>query len=122
MLSPPKSFKGITGKAATTHPVIRSKVSILIAAGKEDRTSYSDSKRLHKAFERFREIPKDPAERQEKQDLFFLEPDTSLVGTELLRARGLNVMQDIARFINLRLVAKQKDLPWSERKSPLSGS
>lgn len=114
LLSPPRSFKGITTQKALVNPVIRNGIAVLIAAGQQDRKSYSAAKRLHNSLERFREEPENIAEKT----LFFLEPDTSLTGADLLKGQGLRVAQDVAQFINLRLV-QNPDVPeWKFRRSP----
>ncbi|MDP7019295.1 MAG: alpha/beta fold hydrolase [Pirellulaceae bacterium] len=118
LLSPPASFKGLTNRAATMHPVVRGKLSALVVAGKRDRESYPDAKRLYRSFERYHEMLKSD---DDEQDLFLLEPDTSLSGADLLRGRGLDIGQKIGRFVELRLISKTKDFKWVERKSPLSG-
>jgi pimeloyl-ACP methyl ester carboxylesterase len=120
LLSPVRTFKGLTVQEALAHPDVRSKLSIMIVAGKQDNKSYSEAKRLHTSFENFH--PKkfvDDEDRRTKMDLFLVEPDTSLAGTKLLQA-ATKVPNNVANFVNLRLVAKEGEYSWSERKNPLS--
>ena len=120
LLSPKQSHKGFTLSKAMRHGVIRGGLSMMLVVGAQDRKALGDTKALHKQLERFHKEP--PAdERLDKKDLFKFETATSLQGTKLLRARGLNVNTFIARFIELRLVRKTEDYPWNERKSPLGG-
>jgi hypothetical protein len=115
------SFKGMTTREAMANPVIRSKLSILMVAGNEDSKGLAEGKRMHKAFESSR--PKvDEEDQREKLDLFLAEAETSLTGTKLLgngvRIGRSGVAQYIANFINLRLVAKQEELAWTDRTGP----
>ena len=76
-------------------------------------------------IEKAHPTPDDEKERVEKQSLFVIEPDTELAGTKLVdpRARlNISVSGAVAQFINLRLVAKQAEYPWAERKNPLAGN
>lgn len=122
LLSPLQSHKGLTIREAMGHPAVRSKLSVMIAAGADDNKSEAEAKRMFNSFQTYH--PKidenDQEEQRLKQDLFLVTPDTSLSGTELLGV-GLNLPANIARFIELRLVAKQDELPWSERRDPRGG-
>ncbi len=115
LLSPLQAFKGVTMREALMVPAIRSELSMMIAAGKQDSKGTSEAKRLHSSLENFRpKLPTDPEEIKKKQDLFLVQPETSLQGTKLLGS-GLPVMANIAKFIELRLMNKQADYPWSDR-------
>lgn len=119
LLSPIQSFKGLTLRDPLAHPVIRSQLSILIIAGANDSKSLNEAKRLHSSLQGFHgKLPDDPAERKLKQSLYFITPETKLVGTKLL-APGLNTAAAITEFINRRLIARQGDFPWTERRNPL---
>jgi alpha-beta hydrolase superfamily lysophospholipase len=122
LLSPRQTFEGISATQALAHRAITHKLSILIAAGKNDRRSYSDAKRIHSRLVRVRPTPPtDRAEKLRKQDLFFIDAETTLQGTKLL-GRALPINGNIAGFIELRLVRKREDFLWSERKSPIGGN
>ena len=122
LLSPRQTFEGISATKALAHPAITHKLSILIAAGKNDRRAYSDAKRIHSRLVRVRPTPPtDRAEKLRKQDLFFVDAETTLQGTKLL-GRALPINGNIAGFIELRLVRKREDFLWSERKSPIGGN
>jgi pimeloyl-ACP methyl ester carboxylesterase len=118
LLTPIQSFKGVTMREATLHPAVKSRISIMIVAGRQDSKGYNEARKLHKTFEAFHpKIDEDDLEEQrKKQDLFLRTPETSLAGTKLLGS-GLRVPNDIAVFINLRLVAKQDEFPWLERNT-----
>lgn len=121
LLTPMQSFRGITTRDPMAHPIIRSRLSIMLVAGSEDAKGRSEAKRLFKTLESSR--PKvDPDEQKQKLNLFLAEPQTSLTGTQLLSnsvkvGRG-TVGTYIANFINLRLVAKLDEFEWMERKAP----
>lgn len=111
LLSPSQSYKGVTTKGAMAHPIIRSKLSILMVAGQRGSDEMADAKRLHKSFERGRV--------EGEGDLRFYTPDTSLQGTRLFSA-NLNVHLMIRDFVRDRLVNKAQVFKWTDRKSPLS--
>ena len=50
--------------------------------------------------------------------MFFAPRETSLQGTKLLDAEGLNVLELIEGFVDLRIVKKANHFPWAERKNP----
>ena len=106
LISPSQSFKGLTTRAATSHPVVRRDLSIMIAAG-DGAKDYSDAKRLHRTFLRFHTDAS-------KRDLVFLPSETSLSGTQLLNARGLNADRNVGVFINERLVKRSDRFPWAD--------
>jgi len=119
LLSPPRSFKGMTNDLALKHPAVRgSAVSKMIIVGAKEREALSDAKRLHRAFERHHhKLPQDAskAEREEKLDLFLMELPTTLQGTKLL-AGALKTDLMIAKFIDLRLVKKSDEFEWAPRE------
>lgn len=121
LLSPLESFKGVTTRDALTHPIVKSRLSTLICVGKESPKELGDAKRIYNSLAKFHFQVKpqtDPEEAETKQDLFLVEDETSLQGTELL-AKGLQTPQEIGKFINRRLIAKMDDFEWMERKNPL---
>lgn len=118
LLSPPRTFKGITADAALKNPIVRGAVSTMIIVGANDRKAFGDAKSLHSALTRFHvRVPSDAsdAEKEDKMDLFLMEPATTLQGTKLL-AGALKSDLMIAKFIDLRLVKKSDDMPWKIRK------
>jgi hypothetical protein len=124
LLTPLNSFKGLTTREAMASPVVRSKLAMMLVAGNEDSKGLAEAKRMHKSFESSRpKVEDDPDEQRKKLDLFLAEADTSLTGTQLLE-NGVrvgprsSVAQYIANFINLRLVAKQEELAWTDRTGP----
>lgn len=119
LLSPTQAEKGLTTREALAHPALRSRISVMLVAGKEDSDSTRDAKRLQQTFQGSRpKLPSDPEEAKAKQDLFLVQPETKLKGTKLL-SQGLPVAQQIARFLDLRFVKKKAEYAWSERKNPL---
>ncbi len=99
----------------------RAEVSMLIVVGKSKSKSVRYAKRLHTMVQHPRTVLKRhfPDVKVEK-DLFYGALDTSLQGTKMLGARGLNLEQTIGKFIDLRLV--RRALPWKARQmDPYSG-
>ena len=89
----------------------------MILVGNKDRKSLSSANRVHKGLLRFRPPP--PADQRiSRQNLFYVKLDTSLRGTELLSAPGLEVHEKILKFIDLRLVRKSSKYPWVDRSKP----
>jgi len=122
LLSPRQTMERLSATKALAHGAITHRLSILMAVGENDRKSLSEVKRMYSRLEKIRpEPPKDPKERLRKKDLFFVTADTTLQGTDLL-GRALPINRNIAGFIDLRLVKKREDFPWSQRKNPVGGN
>jgi len=109
MISPEWSFKSLNLSAALGNPDVRSRLSILILAGKQKSDSDKAAKRVHSAFKRYHTEPS----KKEDRDLFLGSLDTSLQGTKMLGVKSLNVEGLINEFINLRLV--KQPFPWRAR-------
>ena len=93
--------------------------STMIVAGKQESKSYGEARRLYDSLERYHvKVSSDPEEQRKKKDLFAVYAETSLQGTKLL-TNALNVPNNIASFIKLRLVDKADELAWTERRNPL---
>lgn len=121
LLSPVESFRGVSTRAAMGHPIVKAKLSTLICVGKEDAKAYADAKRMYTSMLKFHgKPPTEEKEAAKKQDLFFVEDETSLQGTGLLR-NGLQTPGEIQKFLYLRLSLKLDEYEWSERKNPLKG-
>jgi pimeloyl-ACP methyl ester carboxylesterase len=120
LLSPSQQNpRGYQCTTALNSDWIKKQLSIVIAVGSKDRTAYSAAKRIYSNMETAR--PKlIPEERERKQSLFFIEPETELQGTKLLD-RNLPVNRVIVGFIERRILWYAPDYPWAERRSPLSG-
>lgn len=118
LLSPIQSHKGITLREALTNPAVQSRLSMLIVAGTKDKSS-SEAKRLANSLQGHHpKVDDDDPDAFKKQEIVLRQPETNLSGTKLLSS-GLPVAQDIARFIDIRLVSRKGEFPWAERKSPL---
>lgn len=121
LLSPVDQFKGVNTRDPLAHPIVRGKLSTLICAGREDPKPFADAKRLYTALLKFHgKPPTDEKEAAKRQDLFFVEEETSLQGTGLLR-NGLQTPGEIQKFLYLRLSLKLDEYEWTERKNPLGG-
>lgn len=117
LLTPQQTFKRMNANTALTHQAISRRLSIMIAVGDQQNRDLSEAKRIHSRLERIR--PPVPAEeRLQKQDLFLIPAPTPLQGTKLLD-RALPVGGSIMKFLELRLLRKQEDFPWTERRDPL---
>ena len=119
LLTPQQTFKRMNANAALNHGAISRRLSILIAVGDQQARDLSEAKRIHSRLERIRP-PVTAEERLQKQDLFLIPAPTPLQGTKLLD-RALPVGGSIMRFLDLRLLRKMEDFPWTERKNPLGG-
>jgi len=121
LLSPPPSgVKGVTMREALGVPPVQSMISIMFVAGTKDSKSANEAKKIYGSLQSHHpKVPDDDSKKRlEGQELFLIQPETNLSGTELL-SRGTGVPENIARFIELRLVNRKADFPWQERKNPL---
>ena len=117
LLTPQQIYKRMNANAALQHPAIARRLSIMIAVGDQEARDFSEAKRIHLRLERIR--PTVAAEdRMQKQDLFLVPAPTPLQGTKLLD-RALPVGGTLMKFLDLRLLRKLEDYPWTERKNPL---
>lgn len=125
VISPVGSVKGYSAAAAWKHVIYQSPgFSIMLIAGKRDSKATSETRQIYNRLEKAHPVPTDEKEKVDRQTLFLIEPDTELSGTKLLdpRARLPQVATAVAQFIALRLVNKQSEYPWNERKNPLAGN
>lgn len=115
LLSPPWSFKGVPVKDALQtllSPRIRDNISWLILVGEGDSRAANDARKVFRSIERWYSEP-DPSADNDGKSLYFIERETGLQGTKLLRAGGDAMQKGIARFIELR--CGQQDFPWTRR-------
>jgi len=119
LISPEWSFRGLQLRNAAAHPVVRSKLSVMIVVGKGKSRAVDEARRLHLMFKRYHPDPP-PEKKADEQDLFYGRLDTTLQGTKILGAKGLNLDKYIAQFIYRRLVASREaeTFAWQERKVP----
>jgi len=121
LLSPPPSgVKGVTMREALGVPAVQSMISIMFVAGTKDSKSSNEAKKIYGSLQSHH--PKvsddDDKKRLEAKELFLIQPETNLSGTELL-GRGTGVPENVGRFIELRLLNRKGEFPWAERKNPL---
>ena len=122
LLSPQQSFRTLRIQSALNHPIVRRDLSAMIMVGINDSKAKQNATRLHASLKRFHApVPRDPELRRKKQKLFLVGLQTSLQGTKLLNARGLDAADRISQFIDLRVVRFQEDLPWQDRTGPFGG-
>lgn len=120
-LSPTASFKGMNLQRSLNHAQVRSLLSMLILYGENEAPARNDARRAHNLVKRFHvEDFKTEEEGRDLQDLFIHGLTTSLQGSKLITAPGLNVIPGIASFIDLRLVQKSDRLIWEPRENPFS--
>ena len=114
LLSPPASVKAVTLREAM--PRIPIGVSILIIAGTTDSKSSSEAKKLHGQLQL-------QHSKSDDKGLFLLQPETNLSGAKLLgdavSLDGTKVRTMVLNFITKRLVERQAEFAWQERKDPL---
>jgi pimeloyl-ACP methyl ester carboxylesterase len=125
LLSPVETFRGVTIRGPMGHPIVSGKTTMgtsrfntLICVGKEDAKAHADAKKMYTALLKFHGKP--PAKEEDaakSQDLFFLEEETSLQGTDLIR-NGLQTPAYIQKFLYLRLSLKLDEYEWTDRKEP----
>ncbi len=119
LVSPAQSFRGLTNHAALRDPVVRGDLSALLIYGRQESDVATAGKRIYTSLKRsHRELPEDPSERKQSQDLFHYELDTSLQGTKLLTSSALRVEDRIVEFIRWRLVDRADLFPWQDRSRP----
>ena len=125
LLSPSmQNVKGYTCTAALGNPAITQNLSVCIAVGEKGRDAFSAAKRIHGRLEPGRpklpqgETEQERIDRERKQSLFWEPADTDLQGTRLLD-RNLPINRAILEFLKHRLLWRQEDYTWSERKSPI---
>ncbi|QDU29116.1 Alpha/beta hydrolase family protein [Anatilimnocola aggregata] len=119
LLSPVNSFKGLSGTDFMANQSTRKFLSIMLVAGNEESKSLGEAKRLQSKLQQFHPKPSGDRDLDRKNlDLFLVTPDTQLQGSKLL-SRALVVNNNIANFLSLRLVEKQDQYSWSDRKNPL---
>jgi alpha-beta hydrolase superfamily lysophospholipase len=119
LLSPPPSVKGMTLRSAMAFPPVQSRLSIMFVAGKKDTKATSETKKLYNALEAHHpKAAEDKDDRLKAQELFLIQPETNLSGTELL-TKASSVPRDIAQFLDLRLAGRSKEFPWQDRTNPL---
>lgn len=119
LLSPVNSFKGFTSVDFFSNQITRKQLSVMLVAGDQEPKSLSEVKRLHTKLQQFH--PKSTGDEKldrKNIDLFIVTPDTQLQGAKLL-SPALRVNDNIAVFFNMRLVERQDQYSWSDRKSPL---
>ncbi|MEM8677713.1 MAG: alpha/beta fold hydrolase [Planctomycetota bacterium] len=120
LLSPPQNVKGLSAREAVPLPGMKQDISVMVIVGRTGRRAASHAKRLHGALQVHR--PQQWAsqqERQENQDLFLYEVDTSLQGSKLLGEKSLGVTNKIHQFLDWRLRRRAHQHPWEERNLPL---
>jgi len=118
LLSPVASVKGVTMREALGYGPVQSLLSIMFVAGLKDSKSAAEAKKLYNSLEAHHPKADEKDDRSKTQDLFLVQPDLSLSGTKLL-ASGSSVPQNIAKFIELRLVNRKAEFAWQDRKNPL---
>lgn len=114
LISPRWSFKSLRLTEAMADEDVRSKIAVYIIVGGNSSRDLSNAKRIHKALEPYHSEP--TSGDASKRDLFFQSVKTSLQGTAML-GEDLGVAEQIAKFIELRLVSQST--PWKRREVPL---
>jgi hypothetical protein len=106
LLSPPRSFKGVTVQKALGFPPLR-ELPLLILYGNQDATASRDADRLYDRLEPF---------HSDRDTLVKVGLDTSLQGTLLLDRRiGQRAAGEVAQFLGRQVVRNRDLFPWQER-------
>ena len=116
LVSPPKSFKGFNATRALQHPAVKSNISIMIIAGENNRTDFSDARRLYTTLEKSRIKSMDD---NTDRTVFFAGKPTEVGGTALLVDPRANCLKDLLFFTNTHLKEVQNSFPWRDRTNPL---
>jgi pimeloyl-ACP methyl ester carboxylesterase len=123
LITPQWGFKGLNIKNATGRVDLLKSASVMIIAGAKDSANLDDARRLNQLFEKYHELPPSDAPlavRQEKQDLFFITPATTLVGTKLLNEKSLRMEEVIGNFIKFRITRNENLDDWAARSKSLN--
>jgi pimeloyl-ACP methyl ester carboxylesterase len=120
LLSPEWATKGLPIAKAMSHPQVRSQLSVLIIVGDKQSSAKREAERLHAAFARFHPTATSNGDKRnpdvKNQNLFLYRVNTLLQGTKLFSANDPQLLAEIGRFIQRRLV--EQPFPWKERSSP----
>ncbi|MHC2067043.1 alpha/beta hydrolase [Bremerella sp. T1] len=117
LVSPPKTFKGFNANRALQVPAVKNELSIMIIAGQQDRTSFSDAKRVFSSIDKIRQ--KTVTDSKDRT-VFFAAKPTGLEGTDLLVDPRSNCLKDILFFTKVHLAELQSSDPWTDRTTPLN--
>lgn len=130
LLSPSRSFKGLSINPALRNPLLSGRgavpLSMLIAVGTQAGGPVRDARNIYESLERTRtplQLSGSPEEqarqRLQQQDLFLQEYDTDLQGAALVDPRArLSLHETILGFLNARLTAKADTYRWTDRTPP----
>jgi hypothetical protein len=118
LLSPERTFHGMSILPALKHPAVQHDISVLILTGKQDAKAMEESKSIYSLFARYHPEPTGE-NKNDNRTLVFEKLDTSLQGTDLLDPK-FKVQKTIADFLQRRLVKSEesRDWTWRERKQP----
>ncbi|MCH8922573.1 MAG: alpha/beta fold hydrolase [Planctomycetes bacterium] len=123
LLSPQISFRGLPMSNFSRinrrlPPVTRmqqekmhQEMSVWVVVGKNDSKAYREAKRFQDSIKL-----KYPVVGDEKR-LYLFALNTKLQSAKMLNAKALNVQDDVATFINFRLV--EKSFPWTNRSNEI---
>ncbi len=117
LVSPPKTFKGFNANRALQVPAVKNELSIMIIAGQQDRTSFSDAKRVFSSIDKIRQKT---VTDSKNRTVFFAAKPTGLEGTDLLVDPRSNCLKDILFFTKVHLAELQSSDPWTDRTTPLN--
>jgi hypothetical protein len=118
LLTPERTFHGMSVVPALKHPTVQRDISVLILVGKQDGKATEEAKSVHNLLVRYHPEPTGE-NKGDRRTLLFEELDTSLQGTDLLDPK-FKVQNTIADFLQRRLVKsdESKNWVWRERKQP----
>ena len=119
LLSPARSFKGLTPNQALNHPLFDGRrnfpLSTMIVSGRRDVSALGQARGIYRMLARSRKLDDKLSGRDayRKQDVVLVTADTELQGTKLL-VDALRVNREVRDFIRYRL-ADNSELAWRKR-------
>jgi len=113
LISPQVSLRGLRMNVPLSNPAVRSQISVMIIVGRGNSTAMSDARRIVNLLKPYHPEAEREEDRVAKRTLFPVSLDTTLQGSKLLDARGLQTPQYIAKFIELRLLQSEQSKAWT---------
>lgn len=117
LLSPVQQFRGLNISTLLGKSDIRGLLAFLVAVGEEDPKAFTEAKTVYNRVEKLH--PGLETLEPKDRPVFLIPLKTQLQGTKLLTSNALPIQQNIATFINWRLVDYADRLTWSKRENPL---
>jgi hypothetical protein len=130
LLSPVLSFKGSTAQPLLTTRTLARDLSMFVLVGKKDPKGVADAKRVHTALSGPRkgtmggateldaQIKNEGESKKSGLDFFYDTDDTNLTGSKLFSTAGLKGYGWFLKFVKVRIIDREEDFAWAERRRP----